>query len=323
MDKSKGSCYNMAGDIVLESTIIDNIVLDLKKNSKIRSDQTVVKFKQFLKTFLKHFNISVDDLYFRRTSVSIKKEDIDLFIIKKSKSYIFFLGFVLRTYCNHEIKPFEEIKRVKDETSEKILVENDFKSIVKKEKGTEYLTNKELEKIYDGTVMVDEYRILFLMFITTGMRAGAFKKCNYEDINFEEEYITTIEKGNVETQYLLNPELIFLLKKNKHFFTLFRNDYRISKVMDFFNKKIEKVCMYPHLLRFTYSRLVLNSLNNTKEVQTLLNHSNLQTTQTHYIKETRLDKTKRMNLPWQKKQANILPYFMEEEHVSKFITEHN
>lgn len=323
MDKSKGSGYNMTENIVVESTTIDKIVLDLKKSTKVRSEQTVIKFKQFLNMFLKYFNISIDDLYLRKTSVNIKKEDIDLFIVKKSKSYIFFLGFVLRTYCNHEIKPFEEIRRVKVEAKEKVLVENNFKSTVRKEKGTEYLTNKELEKIYDSTVMIDEYRILFLMLITTGMRVGAFKKCKYEDINFEEEYITTIEKGNVETQYLLNPELIFLLKKNKNFFSLFTNDYRISKVMKFFNEKIEKVCMYPHLLRFTYSRLVLNSLNNTKEVQTLLNHSNLQTTQTHYIKETRLDKTKRMNLPWQKKQTSILPYFMEEEHVSKFITEHN
>ena len=301
---------------IIDQNIYTKVIEHLKINSKIRSECSIKSFKRFLILFLKKYNITLEDMYNKIVSIKLTKEDKDFFIKGKPKTFIFYLAFICKHYFNIEFKANDEIKRYKETMEINKLKENNFKNEIKKEEGTPYLKNDELEKIYDSVTGYE--KLFFLLLITTGMRKGAFLKCKYENINFEEEYITTIEKGNVETQYILNPEIINLIKEYPNFFKDFTKDCRMRKAFAQFKKILNKEDIYAHLFRFTFSRLVLNSLNNVKEIQTMLNHTNLQTTQTSYIKETRLDKMKRMNVSWLKKQEKILPYFMEAEHINKF-----
>lgn len=304
-------------ELTLDNNIFIKVIEHLKINTKIRADSSIKSFKRFLILFLKKYNITLEDMYNKNVSIKLTLEDKDFFIKSKPKTFIFFLAFICKHYFNIEFKANSEIKRYQETEEINKLKENNYKNEIKKEEGTPYLKNNELEKIYDSIIGYE--KLFFLILITTGMRKGAFLKCKYENINFEEEYITTIEKGNIETQYILNPEIMFLIKQLPNFFKDFTKDCRMRKAFAGFKKILNKEDIYAHLFRFTFSRLILNSLNNIKEIQTMLNHTNLQTTQTSYIKETRLDKMKRMNVSWLKKKEKILPYFMEEEHINKFI----
>lgn len=296
---------------------LDKLIYDLKKNTKNRSESSIKNFRYFLNLFVKHFNVNINDLYEKKINIEINEKDIDNFIHKRSKGFIFFLEYICKTYLDKEISAYKELKRYNDNIAYKKLEENNFNRVLKKEKGTPYLSIQELENLY-GSINENE-KIFFLFLVTTGIRRGALKNCNYSNIDFDKEIITTIEKGNIETEYLLTPELLYLLKKNENIFQFFNNDYKISKIINKFKKIIKREDLHPHLFRFTFSRLVLNNLNNVKEIQTLLNHSNLQTTQTSYIKETRLDKIKRMNISWIRKKEKTLPYFLEDEHINKYL----
>lgn len=300
----------------MSENCLKQLINDLKKNTKNRSESSINNFRYFMNLFLKYFNVDINDLYEKKIKIDIKEQDINCFIHNRSKSFIFFLEYICKTYLNKEISAYKEIKRYNDNMNYKKLEERNFNRELKKEKGTPYLTINELELLYDS--INEKEKIFFLFLITTGIRRGALKQCKYNNIDFEKEIITTIEKGKIETEYLLTPELLYLLKKHKNIFEFFNNDYKIGKIINNFKIIIDRKDLHPHLFRFTFSRLVLNNLNNVKEIQTLLNHSNLQTTQTSYIKETRLDKMKRMNLSWIRKQEKTLPYFLESGYINKF-----
>lgn len=297
--------------------ILENIIINLKKNTKNRSEKSIKQFKYFLKDFLNYFNVDIKSLYNKEINIEeLKENDFNFFIKNKSNSNLYFLCFISKYYLGIEFKPYEELKKY----NKRLEIENKLylKNNIKKEISTPYLTNEELENIY--TNISEKDRILFLLLITTGMRHGGFLNCKYENIDFENEIITTIEKGNIETQYMLNPELIFLFKKyNDHVFIEHKSKHRFLKKINYFGTIINRK-ITPHLFRFTYSRIALNNLNNIKNIQLLLNHSNLITTQLSYIKETRLEKIKRMNLEWQKKDKQIqFPFFMTKEHINNFL----
>lgn len=304
-----------------EEEYLNDFVITLKKNTKNRSDNSIKNFKVFLHSFLKKYEIQLADLCEKKIVLDLKEEDYDYFIKNKSRSQIYFLEHVCKTYLGiTDMSGFKELQRFKKTSALEEYEASGYKNEVKKEVGTPYMTNEELEKLYNSLedVRLGDEKIFFLFLISTGIRRGAIREAKYEDIDFENEMIKVIEKGNIETFYFLTPELLYLLKKRPLAFLSFNTDYKIEKIMKNYKLLLGREDIHPHLFRFTFSRLVLNT-NNAKDVQVSLNHKNIQTTQMCYIKETRVDKMSRMDIPWFKKPVFKLPYFLEPEYVEKFV----
>ncbi|AAT99856.1 unknown [Diachasmimorpha longicaudata entomopoxvirus] len=296
--------------------VISELVKDLRVNTKNRSDLSIKNFMYFLKCFQDRFNITLQALYNKETKIkTITDQDIFFFIEHRSKAYIFFLSYIAKRYLDIDLDPIKSIKKYRAHLD--IISGNYLSYPVKEKKGTPYLKNEELEKLYDE---LDSYdKIGFLILITTGMRRGALIKCDRSkiDYSYKVPIISTIEKGNVLTKYTLNPEIIHLLKENPTF-----NFYTAATLRTLINrcKKILNKHIKTHIFRFTFARLVLNTKNNAQNVQVLLDHANLSTTQTSYIKETYQDKSQRLNLPWQLRDEKqfALPKFLTREHILLF-----
>lgn len=299
-----------------ENYCINQIIYLLKRRTKNRTETSIKNFKYFLKIFCKYFETDIISLYENKIEIeSFKDEDIKFFIEGKSFSFLFYLEFLCKNFLNILFNAKETLKLYKEK---KKLEDEDFlKNEIKIDYGTPYISNEDLELIYNS--ITDEDKIIFLLFITTGMRRGAFLNIKKENIDLETNILKTIEKGNVETYYLINPELKFLLQNN-HFniFDKVNTPAKLMTRMYKFGKIIQKE-VYPHLFRFTFSKIVLNNTQNVENIQTLLNHSNLMTTKLSYIKETRLEKMKRMNLPWFNNPKSNLPFFLTTEHITTFL----
>lgn len=300
-----------------EPNILDMLIKDLRANTRNRSEMSIKNFTYFLKCFQEYFNISLEALYHHQADLRpFTDKDLFFFIENRSKAYIFFLSYISRQYLNREVDPMATIKKYRIHLD---ITSGEYMNYpIKEKKGTPYLKNEELNTLYDKLAIHD--KIGFLILITTGMRRGALLKCDRSNIDYTHvpHTITTIEKGNVLTKYSLNPEIIFLLKENPDF-----NFYTIDGIRSLVKRcgKVLGKHLKTHIFRFTFARLVLNTRNSAQTVQTLLNHANIATTQSFYIKETYQDKAQRLNLPWQVRDETQfdLPKFMTREHVLLFL----
>lgn len=196
--------------------------------------------------------------------------------------------------------PMDHIERPK-------FVEKDT-TIAKREKG--YLDKKEIKKYLTtardgaGTDRAkarqenwkDRDLLIILLFLSTGMRCSALYKLDVDSIDFENNILTSNEKGDKVRTYDL-PESLMVninmwLTKRKKFLgdveetALFISNQRcrmnqksIARVVHKYSSRIENKNITPHKLRATYGTQLLRETNNIYFVQEMMGHSNPKTTE--------------------------------------------
>ena len=149
----------------------------------------------------------------------------------------------------------------------------------------------------------------------TGLRVSAIVSINLEDINWEEEYINTIEKGNRPRQVFINKRTADILK----IWIKKRNEYVYEKGIDtqalFITKKQGRISaltigrilrsyagdlnkngrIKPHTMRSSKGNNIVKVTGNVEAARIALGHSNISTTQ-KYLEDS---------LEQQKKIASI------------------
>ena len=163
-----------------------------------------------------------------------------------------------------------------------------------------FLYYQELEKLLDTpnlNIPIDQRNALILeMFYSTGIRVSELVNIKLKDIDFSNQYIKILGKGNKERYVIygkrckdlmdlyLNDGRIKLNKKNIDYLYLNNNggfltnsgiEYIINKIVK--NSGI-KSHVSPHTLRHTFATHMLNEGADLKSVQELLGHSDLKTT---------------------------------------------
>ena len=163
-----------------------------------------------------------------------------------------------------------------------------------------YLTSKELDTLLSVTSTSDLFDIRDNMIIellySTGIRVGEAVKIKLSDIDFNDESIKVLGKGNKERivyfggpckdkikRYLPIREQLLKDKNNPYLLINKRGnqicDRGIRTIFENIIKKNNlKICFSPHTLRHTYATDMLNDGMDVRSVQELLGHADISTT---------------------------------------------
>ena len=207
-----------------------------------------------------------------------------------------FLKFLeKRNYIEHNY--MDDIDRPKNRDLDRInnervlLTQKDFNKI---------LTAAKHGSTYMNGVLNSRDVLIILLFMTTGMRRTALSEINISDINFEDNTLQVVDKGNKTHLYPLNEQTILYTKEwlidRKKVATansgdaLFinRDGNRIAPhgIWDLVRKYTYEGIgkeLSPHKLRAGLCSILYNKTHDVEFVRRVIGHSNIQTTQ-RYIK---------------------------------------
>lgn len=164
----------------------------------------------------------------------------------------------------------------------------------------QYLTQEEIDKLFKAVDLSTPKGILDWTMIhvdfATGLRVSELVSLKLQDISFNDNYLKVFGKGNKEriipfldhTNYVLNVYLEKIrnpLKTQSKLFFLHPNGKEVSR--QYFYLRLKEYAqkagitknISPHTLRHTFATLLLNHGAGLKNVQMLLGHENIETTQ--------------------------------------------
>ena len=193
----------------------------------------------------------------------------------------FYNYLVLKGIC--ESNPFKMVSSLK----KPILLPNFMK----------YSEFEQMINSCDDTALGIRNRCLLELLLATGARIGEIIKIEVKDINFSNNEIKVLGKGNKERivyfndhthealkEYINGPreELLNGNSSNRLFINHIGGDLTTRGVRDIIDKIILKSSVNtkvtPHTFRHTFATMLLNEGCDLKSVQELLGHANLSTT---------------------------------------------
>lgn len=280
------------------SNLLDHFIKYLS-NEKRYPETTITSYSNDLDNYYSY--IILKKINYK----TINKDEIRSYLkyldeLNYSKSTISRILSALRHFYNYLIK-------------EDIIESNIFKTIrnpKKDKKLPNFLQSDELIKIFDSIDITTDLglrnRLIFELLYATGLRVSELHNLKIKDIDFNNNEIKVLGKGNKEritffgeyaAKYLndyLNTSRKNLLKGKITDYLLINNNgehLSIRGIQDIVNKEVEHAALKhhisPHVLRHTFATDLLNNGADLKSVQELLGHESLSTTQiyTHITNE--------------------------------------
>lgn len=198
------------------------------------------------------------------------------------------------------------------------------------------LSASELQALYEQVNQDIRDELIYLLFVTTGMRIGGLVKIRLEhvaEINgsavIAKSSGRTLEKGSKWFTFVINNRVNELLTQwvknlrpnngSPYLFpgrcdVPYLKEASVRKRFHIWCQKagLSGTHLHPHSLRHSYGHLLLEAGNSVHEVSKLLGHSNIATTEMFYLKESSADVAKRANIPWLTKpeKQDSLPKFL-------------
>lgn len=276
---------------------IDNFLTYLKDEKKY-SDNTIISYQ-------KDFNVFLE---FLKEQTVNKLKNIDYHLLRK---YLFYLHE--KNYTNKSTaRMISSLKSFYKYLIKKNIVKKNPMNLIKtpkiEKKLPKFLYYDELEQILaipdKNTTLGLRDALLLEMLYSTGIRVSEIISITLKDINFYDQKILILGKGNKERyvlygskmkklleEYLKNSRPKLLPKDDYLFLNRYGNqltDRGIRKIIDNILKKgLINKHISPHTLRHTFATHMLDSGADIKIVQELLGHESLSTTQiyTHVSNE--------------------------------------
>lgn len=178
----------------------------------------------------------------------------------------------------------------------------------------------DLEKLYRATDKSVLDRLIYLLFLTTGMRIGGLSKIKTEHVahvSAGDVHILdtgrTLEKGNKWFTFIIAVPVKELLFKwltchrpavdSPYLFPGRQGHISTCNIRYKFKAMAKRAGitgphMHPHALRHTYAHMMLETGNSVDTVAKLLGHASSKTTESFYLKENAVEVAKRANIPW-------------------------
>lgn len=276
---------------------------------KGKSINTVNQYGYDLKNFLNYINCKFNNLDISTTNLS---SDFDINLLKKiTLSDLYdYTAYLYNNHSNNDnyiarkvscLKSFFSYLTVKTD----FLKENPAEHLERpkiKQRLPKYLTLDEsvsFLKAIDGPYKERDFA-MFVIFLTCGLRVSELTGINIKDINYSQQSLRVIGKGNKERFVFLNDmcikaiESYMLVRPNEHLLGDARNALFISSKMTRITpRSVERICkkyfeaagvdaerFSPHKLRHTAATIMYRDGNvDIRTLQEILGHSNLATTQ--------------------------------------------
>lgn len=216
------------------------------------------------------------------------------YALKSFLEYLSSFGYIEKNYINDIPKPKNnDNARI---NNERLLL-------------TEYEFNLILEAVKNGagddlsvarqTLYKERDMAIMLVFMYTGMRRTALSNINIEDIDFDTNTLTVIDKGNKIQTYTLSNKVMSAIKNwldkretlnvvDKDALFISRLGKRISgkSLYDIVEKYCEEALgrkVSPHKLRSGFCSIMYNKTKDIEKVRRMVGHSNLATTQRYIV----------------------------------------
>jgi len=200
------------------------------------------------------------------------------------------------------------------------------------------LSVDELEAMFESSKsnLLDE--ILFMLMITTGLRAGGVSNIKLENVvtfvnnkMIVKQNGRTLEKGGKWFTFVINKRVNELLEKwietgrksmGSYLFPGRGEDigistHRINTIIKNIGKRagVEGPHVHAHSLRHTFAHNLLEEGNKPELVSKMLGHASSLTTEKYYLKESAAEVSTRLNIPWlSREKANAtLPSFLKDD----------
>ena len=189
---------------------------------------------------------------------------------------------------------------------------------VRTEHTVTYLTQEEVQEVFNnirenaGTKLLNRDLALISLFISTGLRNSALTQINIEDVDFANNTIKVVEKGNKTRSIHFGTNmrglLLSWLKDREIYFSdaqtnaLFVSQIReritrhaIGQLVEKYTKTIKGKHITPHKLRATACTLMSAQGVPIQVIKEMVGHENIQTT-TRYVGVMEKEKEKAANV---------------------------
>lgn len=310
--------HHIDDKLALMPAFIDDYYHSIKDKSIKTINSYLAKDIKFFEFIQNQYDIDINDPYeFSKIKASAierfmneaegetSNKLIYLYAVKDLFKFLLKDEYIEKNPCDRITAPKnkKEIKRTE-------LSELDIYQIRQNIKNCKISTNEmEQQKMYARNIL------LFDMFITTGLRKSSIMALNYDDVDFDNEQIRIIEKGNKIRYLQINEKIIdeiydyailrdqILNDTNESTDALFvsRLGNRMSAcaIDDFVYRITDSVGkrMSPHKLRATCATLLIKKTGNIYLVADRLGHANVETTKryAHLDDEMRQEAVKVMD----------------------------
>ena len=265
----------------------------MARSGKTGSSRTRSKYLDYVITFMDAVNtpytdINFDDIVCYLDDLAVNKDGT-----QKSGSYMIAVHAALKKFFKYledseriaknpmmkvdrpAPKPADQVKRVSITKDEVKVIQNQIKRF-----GGSFALRDEL---------------IFMLFMTTGMRCTALTEINVSDVNLDEMTLETIGKGNKRAVFYLSPKVAGMIKEylvqrsamlgssktDALFVTYKRCRIGQDQVRKMITKYSEVVGKHitPHKLRASVATILSEEGYSVYEIQQLLRHKSPQTTE--------------------------------------------
>lgn len=303
LEKENKLRVKIEGRLVNLPQIFTEFYDDMRGDRK--SFTTIDTYTNYIASFMNYITDGeFDDEFYKKATtqrikqylVSLQTRDVDGQTVRAgddiqatrwSALNTFFVFLINNNYIKEN--PMAKTKRPKIRTEHKVT----------------YLTQEEVQEVFKnikenaGQKLLNRDLALISLFISTGLRNSALTQINIEDVDFSNNTIKVVEKGNKtrSVQFGTNMRGILLswLKDRELYFSdaetnaLFISQlkerisiYTIGQLVEKYTKTIKGKHITPHKLRATACTLMSTQGVPIQVIKEMVGHENIQTT-TRYV----------------------------------------